>query len=187
MQWWSAILESKQHAFKWVTFCVLFWEMCYTSGVYSSLKCVNSTFPHWLYTHKVCCRIRVKKNAVCTMNNAARTCWISPHWVRISGNTSCINSYTCSNTGRKCVMHRFNLRNITAVFTVRRSARTRVTVNRPAAIFKLLVSLFYLCFAHTLVPKNLLYHFNSFRTTFFEFKAKLDWNWLFTFLRHFQQ
>ena len=56
-----------------------------------------------------------------------------------------------------------------------------------AAVFILLVLLFYLCFAHTFTPKGLLYHFNSFRTTYFEFKAKLDANSLFISLRHFQQ
>ena len=55
---------------------------------------------------------------VCTMGNAGRTCWISPYWVRISGNTHCINSCTYSNTRRKCVMCRFNSHNNTAVFTV---------------------------------------------------------------------
>ena len=95
--------------------------MSYTPGVYFSLKCVDSTFAHWLYTHKVCCLIRGKKKThleVCTMGNAARTCWISRYWVRISGNTHCINSCTYSNTRRKCVMCRFNSHNNTAVFTV---------------------------------------------------------------------
>ena len=55
---------------------------------------------------------------VCTMGNAARTCWISPHWARIPGNTRCINSCTCSNTRRICVKCRFNSHNNTAIFTV---------------------------------------------------------------------
>ena len=61
------------------------------------------------------------------MGNAARTCWISPYWVRISGNTHCINSCTCSNTRRKCVMCRFNSHNNTAVFTVQ-TAEIRIDV-----------------------------------------------------------
>ena len=104
-----------------MAFRVLFWEICYTSGVYFSLKCVDLTFAPWLHTHKVDCRIGDKKKTwlkVCTMSNAARTCWISPHWVRISGNTRCIHSCTCSNTRRKCVMCRFNSHNNTAGFTV---------------------------------------------------------------------
>ena len=89
-----------------------------------------------LLSHINCTHIRcvvvyaVKKTRleVCTMGNAARTCWISPYWARISGNTHCINSCTWSNTRRKCVMCRFNSHNNTAVFTVNASGFSFVSV-----------------------------------------------------------
>lgn len=38
--------------------------------------------------------------------------------------------------------------------------------------------LFNLCFVRTLIPKGLMYHFNSFCIILFEFEAKHDANWL---------
>ena len=67
----------------------------------------------------------------------------------------------------------------------RRSARTRVTVNGCAAIFKPPVPLLHLCYAHTFVHKGLLYHFNRLRTTLAEIEANLDANSLICSFCHF--
>lgn len=67
----------------------------------------------------------------------------------------------------------------------RSTARMRVTVNICATILKSPVPLFNPCFGHTLVPKDLLYHFNTSRTTFSKFEVEHDVNSLICPLRHF--
>ena len=71
--------------------------------------------------------------------------------------------------------------NIIQCFCRRRSARTRITIKRSAASFGTIIPLFYSCSAHTLIPKVLLHHFNSFIARFSELKTKFDANSLILF------
>ena len=75
--------------------------------------------------------------------------------------------------------------NIIQCFCRRRSARTRITINRSTASFETIIPLFYSCFVHTLIPKGVLHHLNSFRTRFPDLKRKFDANSLILFFSHF--
>lgn len=94
-----------------------------------------------------------------------------------SRNTSFRNAKIISYFGHSQTTFFCNLKlptlDIFQCYRVKNSTRTQITVNSRTIIFEPLVSLFYQCFVHILIPKDFLYHFDNFRTIFSSLKQNV--------------